>query len=85
MFLSIIKFFLERIGIFLKFRLSLTFLLFLYLVCDPVIENHVCVVVQTVVIVFLDEGEDQEEIRSLILSGFNEAINDGSFYAALRD
>lgn len=54
-------------------------------VCDPFDPRHECVIISTVVVVFTEEGEDRDEIRSRIVSGFNDALNDGTLLQALSN
>ena len=53
------------------------------LVCDVIDGIHECVIVKTVVTVFLEPDEDPTEVRRKILDGFNAAFNDGTFFEAL--
>lgn len=51
--------------------------------CDPVDGNNECVIMKTVVTVFLDDEESPEKMRDLILDGFNAAIDNGSLLGLL--
>jgi len=52
-------------------------------VCRPFDPSHNCVIVKTAVIVFLEPHENEDAVRNMIVRGFNEAVMDGSFFAAI--
>lgn len=51
--------------------------------CKTPSPDYLCIVVKSVVTVYLDNMDTEASIRSLIVGGFNEAMNDGSFLAAI--
>jgi len=46
-------------------------------------EDERCVLISSIVTVFLDPGEDPEEVRLLIVTGLRQAFLDGSFVEAI--
>jgi len=51
--------------------------------CETGDKSSECVLIRTVVTVYLEPDEDPLKTRRDIVNGFNEALNDGSFFKAL--
>lgn len=52
-------------------------------VCDPLGTIDRCVIVKSVVTLSYQNGADASEIRRVVVEGFNEAMENGSFYSAI--
>ena len=52
-------------------------------ICDGVPEDAICMIVQQVSCVLLEEGDDPEVVRFTLRNGLRDAINNGDFVAAI--
>lgn len=52
--------------------------------CDASVDNHNCVIIKTVITVFIDEDENADRVRDDVFDGFNQALSDGSFLDLLN-
>lgn len=65
------------------FPISRCFVITFFSVCDPLGTIDRCVIVKSVVTLSYQNGADASEIRRVVVEGFNEAMENGSFYSAI--